>query len=125
VTEDEVHAAQSEDPSDDLAPPNGLFLLARHDDTLAGCAGLRLLTPQIAELKRLFVLPAHRGLGGGSRLLAAAEQAARDLGAAMIRLDTRHDLIEARTLYANLGYAEVPAYNDAPYADHWFEKPIT
>jgi hypothetical protein len=46
------------------------------------------------------------------------------LGVTTIRLDTRHDLIEARRLYARHGYAEIEPYSDAPYADHWFEKQL-
>jgi hypothetical protein len=41
-----------------------------------------------------------------------------------LRLDTRRDLAEERRLYAWLGYQEVPAFNDNPYADHWFAKTL-
>jgi hypothetical protein len=27
-------------------------------------------------------------------------------------------------LYRAAGYREVAAFNDEPYADHWFEKPV-
>jgi len=47
-----------------------------------------------------------RGRGGAPRLVTAAEEAARALGARTMVLDTRHDLVEARALYARLGYAE-------------------
>ncbi|WP_305070623.1 GNAT family N-acetyltransferase [Micromonospora tarensis] len=91
---------------------------------MAGCAGLRW-RPDFAELTRVFVRPAHRGVGGGAALLAAVEQAARAAGAYRIRLDTRHDLVEARALYARHGYVEIPAYSRGPYAEHWFEKQLT
>lgn len=119
----EVDAALAESPSDDLVPPTGLLLAAHHGGRLAGCAGLRW-RPGWAELTRVYVRPAHRGAGGGSALLAAVEQAARTAGADRIRLDTRTDLVEARALYARHGYAEIPAYNDDRYAQHWFEKPL-
>lgn len=125
ATDCEVDAALAEDPSDDLVPPTGLFLLARHCGDVAGCVGLRRLTPQVTELTRMYVEPASRGLGGGSRLLTAAEEAAHSLGADTMRLDTRHDLIEARALYAKHGYAEIPPYSDSRYADHWFEKRLS
>jgi hypothetical protein len=42
-----------------------------------------------------------------------------------MRLDTRKDLIEARGLRAEHGYAETPQYNAVnPYNDHWFEKKL-
>jgi GNAT superfamily N-acetyltransferase len=118
----EVDAAMGEDPNHDLVPPNGLFLLARLGGDPVGCVGLRRPAPRIAEVKRMFVRPEARGFGGGAELLAAAEHAARELGATTVRLDTRHDLVEARRLYARHGYVEIEPYSDNPYADHWFEK---
>ncbi|GAA1823252.1 GNAT family N-acetyltransferase [Planosporangium flavigriseum] len=118
----EVNDAMGSDPNHDLVPPNGLFLLARVAGRPVGCVGLRLLVPDIAEIKRMYVRPEVRGLGLGADLLAAAEDAAHALGATRTRLDTRHDLVEARRLYASHGYVEIPPYSDNPYADHWFEK---
>ncbi|MET8233283.1 GNAT family N-acetyltransferase [Micromonospora sp. NPDC005298] len=120
----EVDAALAEMPSDDLAPPGGLLLVAHHGGDPAGCAGLRWHSGW-AELTRVFVRPAHRGAGGGAALLAAVEQRARAAGATRIRLDTRHDLVEARALYVRHGYVEIPAYSHGPYAEHWYEKQLT
>jgi GNAT superfamily N-acetyltransferase len=111
----------------DLTPPRGAFLVVRggaggEDTSPAGCAGVRLLSPEIAELKRVWVRPEARRHGLGSRLLTAAEQAAVGLGATAMRLDTRSDLVEARRLYVRHGYAEIPRYHDDPYAEHFFEK---
>ncbi|MCZ7437531.1 GNAT family N-acetyltransferase [Micromonospora sp. WMMC241] len=119
----EVAAALAEMPSDDLAPPTGLLVLAHHDGRPAGCAGLRW-QPGWAELTRVYVRPAHRGSGGGAALLAAVETYADGAGADRIRLDTRADLVEARALYARHGYREIPAFNAGPYAQHWFEKTL-
>ncbi|MEH1168484.1 GNAT family N-acetyltransferase [Micromonospora sp. CPCC 205539] len=120
----EVDEALAELPSDDLAAPTGLLLIAHHGADLAGCAGLRW-HPDWAELTRVFVRPAHRGTGGGAALLAAVEQRARAAGSDRIRLDTRDDLVEARALYARHGYVEIPAYSHGPYAEHWFEKRLS
>ncbi|WP_233583720.1 GNAT family N-acetyltransferase [Micromonospora sp. CV4] len=117
----EVDAALAEMPSDDLAHPTGVLLLAHHGADLAGCAGLRWW-PDWAEMTRVFIRPAHRGAGGGAALLAALEQRARAAGVDRIRLDTRNDLVEARALYARHGYVEISAYSQGPYAEHWFEK---
>ena len=40
----------------------------------------------------------------------------------MLRLDTNSTLTVAIGLYQASGYQEVPAFNDEPYAHHWFEK---
>lgn len=122
ATEDEVKASIGEDPSTDLVEPTGRFLLAREDGRAVGCVGLRLLDAQTAEITRMFVLKSHRGRGVGTLLLAALERIAADLGAGVVRLDTRSDLVEARKLYAANGYVEIEPYSDALYVDHWFEK---
>ena len=123
-TPDEIESGLAGSPSDDLALPTGVFLLGRYGDEPAACAGLRLCAEHTVELTRVFVRPALRGTGGGARLLAAADRAARDLGASRIILDTRLDLIEARTLYLKHGYQETPAYKDDMYAEVFYAKSL-
>ncbi|MFF9024519.1 GNAT family N-acetyltransferase [Streptomyces eurythermus] len=112
------------DSGADLAPPSGCLLVGRYDGTPAGTAGVRLLDADTAELTRVFVLPDRRGRGGAPLLVTAAEEAARALGARRIVLDTRGDLVEARALYARLGYTETAPHNTDPYAEHWFAKEL-
>lgn len=111
-------------PGADLAPPGGLLLVARYGGEPAGSAGVRLLDATTAELTRVFVYAGMRGRGGAARLVSAAEDAARGLGAARLVLDTRGDLVEARALYARLGYTETEAHNTDQYAEHWFRKEL-
>ncbi|MEV6838703.1 GNAT family N-acetyltransferase [Streptomyces sp. NPDC051133] len=108
----------------ELAPPCGRLLVARYDGAPAGSAGVRLLDADTAELTRVFVIGETRGRGGAALLVAAAEEAARALGARRIVLDTRSDLVEARALYARLGYTETGPHNDDRYAEHWFRKEL-
>ncbi|WP_024877788.1 GNAT family N-acetyltransferase [Saccharomonospora piscinae] len=122
ATEAELDIAIAEDPDNALLPPHGAFLLARQDGLPVGCAGLVPLGHGMVELKRMFVVPSVRGRGLGARLLAAAEDVAAELGATVIRLDTRHDLVEAQALYRTRGFAEIPAYSEGPYAEVFFEK---
>ncbi|MEV0599531.1 GNAT family N-acetyltransferase [Streptomyces sp. NPDC050315] len=122
ATDEELDRAVAEDPVDDLMPPLGVFLLARYGDAPGGCAGVRLLAPGTAELKRMYVRPELRGSGGSGALLAAVEAAARGMGARRVRLDTRLDLVEAIGFYRRSGFVEIPAYNEGPYAQIWFEK---
>jgi len=116
----EVDAAMRDDPSDDLA----VLLGAWRDGVALGCSGLRLLGRGTGEVTRVFVRPQARRQGIGSALLRELEAAALARGVTTLRLDTRHDLVEARSLYAAHGYREVPAFNDAPYAEHWFAKAV-
>jgi GNAT superfamily N-acetyltransferase len=122
ATPEEVRAAMDAEPSADLVPPHGLFLLAQWDDTVIGCAGLRLLPARTGEITRVFVVPGARGHGVGRELLHAVEDAARQHAVSRLRLDTRSDLAEARQLYTTNGYQEVTPFNDGRFADHWYEK---
>ena len=73
ATEDEVDDALREHPGDALMPPRGLFLLAREDGAVVGCAGLELQPGGIGVLQRLFVVPGRRRHGVGARIVQAVE----------------------------------------------------
>ena len=124
ATSSEVADAMDAEPSDDLAPPGGVLLVARHGADILGCAGLRLLPAGIGEVTRVFVLPQARRRGVGGLLLCAVEDTARHHGVTRLRLDTRSDLAEARQLYAKNGFREVAPFSDGRFADHWYEKTL-
>ncbi|WP_431033132.1 GNAT family N-acetyltransferase [Streptomyces sp. P6-2-1] len=122
----ELRRALASSDHSPLAPPHGLLLVGRYGGETAGCVGLKpsRLDPHALELTRMYVRPAFRGLGGGGVLLRAAEAAARERGARRLDLDTRHDLVEARALYARHGWRETgPLWEDA-YAERWFRKEL-
>ncbi|MFJ4672611.1 GNAT family N-acetyltransferase [Kitasatospora purpeofusca] len=123
-TAEEIETGLAANSSDHLAPPAGIFLLGRYAGEADSCAGLRVLDATTVELTRVYVRPSRRGTGGGARLLAAVEEAARSLGARRIVLDTRLDLVEARALYTRHGYREIPAYGNSPYAEVWYGKDL-
>jgi len=109
----------------ELVPPAGAFFIARLRERPVGCGALKLHRDAPAELKRMWIAPAARGLGVGRRLLQELERHAREAGAAVLRLETNHALTEAIALYRRSGYLEVDAFNDEPYAHHWFEKRLS
>jgi GNAT superfamily N-acetyltransferase len=122
---DELEREVAADTGAYLSPPDGVLLVARYGGEPVGTAGVRLTDAATAELKRVFLLAEARGKGGAALLVTAAEDAARALGAERIVLDTRGDLVEARALYARLGYEESTPHNDHEYAEHWFTKKLT
>ncbi|MFK0112891.1 GNAT family N-acetyltransferase [Streptomyces sp. NPDC091217] len=109
----------------ELRPPHGLFLVARLHGEPVGCAGVKLPPGAPAEIKRMWVAPQARRLGLGRRFLTELEARAAGHGRDTLRLDTNKTLDAAITLYHSFGFQEVPAFNDEPYAHHWFEKRIT
>ena len=108
----------------DLAPPRGLAILMRVGSDPAGCGLLKFGADGVAELKRMWVASRFRGFGLGSWLLADLERQAGAHGSRLVRLETNRNLTEAISMYRCSGYREVPAFNDEPYAHHWFEKAL-
>jgi ribosomal protein S18 acetylase RimI-like enzyme len=106
----------------ELRPPAGVMLLASLGGEPVGCGALKNHPGAPSEIKRMWVAGSARGLGIGRRLLAELERRAAGGGAGSVRLETNRHLVEAIALYRSAGYVEVPAFNDEPFADHWFEK---
>jgi GNAT superfamily N-acetyltransferase len=111
-------------PPADLVPPSGVLLLALADGEPAGLGGVRHLDTEVAEVKSMYVAPAHRGTGLGRRILARLDEIALEHGCSAVRLDTSDYLTPAVGLYRAAGYREVPAYNKNPKADLWFERSL-
>lgn len=109
----------------ELTPPAGALLIARLRQQPVGCGALKFHADAPAELKRMWVAPAVRGLGVGRRLLHELEQQAKAMGAHVIRLETNRALSEAISLYRLNGYREAEAFNHEPYAHYWFEKQLS
>ena len=107
---------------EDMAPPSGLFVIARLDGDAVGCGGFKRVDRATGEIKRVWTAPSARGLGVARRMLRALEAAAREAGVKTLRLDTNRALTEAHALYRSEGYREIARFNDNPYAHHWFEK---
>jgi putative acetyltransferase len=93
---------------------------------VAGCCALRPLDtadyPNAAEMKRLYVRPAFRGVGLGRQLAEAVLDVARGAGYQCVLLDTLDDMESARALYEDLGFVEVPPYYHNPIAGSHYLK---
>ena len=106
-----------------LTPPHGYFVVARLNAEPVGCGALKCHAAY-GEIKRMWVATSARGLGLGTRILLRLEELARERRLPLLRLETNKALIEAQALYRRNGFREVPAFNDEPYAHHWFEKAL-
>ncbi len=103
--------APNEDPTD-FAPPLGVFLVAYADGIPCACGGMRAYRPGVAEIKKMYVTPTHRGRGLGRRILDNLEQAAHAASARRIILETGSRNTEALSLYIRAGHRAIPAYRE-------------
>lgn len=106
-------------------PPLDTFTVATSDGVPVACGGLQALGDGVDEVKRMWVDPRWRGAGLGSRLLRHLEEVARGRGRGVVRLDTNGTLDEAIAMYDRAGYRRIERYNDNPYAELFFEKPLS
>jgi GNAT superfamily N-acetyltransferase len=107
-----------------LDAPSGAFIVGHVRGRPITCGGVQRLSKGVAEIKRMWVEPGHRGLGIGKRMLSELEDHAARLGYDIVRLDTNTVLTEAIAMYVSAGYVEIERYNDNPYARHFFEKQL-
>lgn len=87
------------------------ILLAQLEERLAGVVVLSE-RDGIAEIKRLWAVPAARGRGVGSALLDSAVHAAAESGAIEVRLSVWDWRQAALRLYESRGFERVPSWDD-------------
>jgi DNA-binding MarR family transcriptional regulator/ribosomal protein S18 acetylase RimI-like enzyme len=104
--------------------PNGAFVVVYLSGEPVGCGAVKHHPGDVSDIKRMWIAESARGLGLGRRLLQHLEGLARKHGSNEARLETGDVLGEAIALYRSAGYVEVPPFNDEPFADRWFRKPL-
>ena len=98
---------------DSVLAPKGAFLVARLDGEPVGCGALRPAPTgeaATAEVKRMYVAPAARGMGISRLLLVALEERAAALGYRRVILETGIRQHEAMALYESAGYGPIVSY---------------
>jgi GNAT superfamily N-acetyltransferase len=106
----------------EMVPPDGVFLVGYEDGDPIAIGGVRRIDAATAEIKRMYVVPEARSRGAGRALLAALENAARELGYERVRLDAGPAQQHSRVLFADTGYVEIAPYNANHIADYFAEK---
>ncbi|WP_432050863.1 GNAT family N-acetyltransferase [Verrucosispora sp. NA02020] len=114
----ELDARYGCDDHEPGTPPSAetisVFLVARDaTGTAVGCGGLRLLGPDSAEIKRMYVVPPARGTGVAVAVLRALEEAARQAGVRTLLLETGTAQPDAQRFYEREGYRRID--NFGPY----------
>ncbi|MBN3756659.1 GNAT family N-acetyltransferase [Paraburkholderia sp. Tr-20389] len=96
--------------------PSGVFFIAEADGELAGCGGLLRHSDEVAEVKRLYVRPAYRGLALGEQLMKRVIDRAKSSGYARLVLDSVPQTAFAQGLYERMGFTETAPYYANPVA---------
>lgn len=106
--------------------PPGTLLLAYRSHHPVGCVGLAPRPPAgTAEIKRLYVRPAHRG-GLGRILMNHAHQHAARHHFTRVVLDVLPTRTSVISFYRRLGYTDVEPYNaESPIPMIYMQRPIT
>jgi len=94
------------------AKPDGVILLAKHNNEVAACVMLSKFDASSCEMKRLFVKPEKRGYGIATELCNALFETAKANHYEFMRLDTGEFHHEALSLYERLGFKRRDAYYD-------------
>ena len=108
----------------EVRPPKGAFVVAYVRGEAIGCGAVKHQPGEVTDVKRMWVAESARGLGLGRRILEHLERLARERGSSEVRLETSDVLPEAIALYRSARYVEAAPFNDEPFADRWFTKPL-
>jgi putative acetyltransferase len=101
--------------------PGGAFdVLTDATGRIVGTVGLFPLSDGRCELRKMYLLPEHRGHGLGGGLLRHAAARARELGFTRIELETATVLETARRMYESFGFrpftpCQMPSRCDRAY----------
>jgi len=106
----------------ELCPPDGTFLVGYEDDAPACCGGVKRLSGDACEIKKMFVTADARGRGSARELLVELERRARELGFSIVRLDTGPRQPRAQRMYERAGYVAIENFNANPVATFFAEK---
>jgi putative acetyltransferase len=98
-----------------VSVPRSVFLVVRSGGEAVGCGALVPMEDEVAEIKRMFVVPGERGHGIAKKILEELERFARDFEYDAIRLETGVKQPESIALYGKSGFYRVP--NFAPFED--------
>ena len=112
-----------------MADPSTTLFVARDESGRAvGMGALKVHSPEIGEVKRMFTDPAIRGQRVGSSILQCIVNLAREkgLGTLMLETGTGEGMAEAHRLYSRSGFQPRGPFLDYPDSQWsaFFEMPL-
>lgn len=92
------------------ARPGAAYFVIERDGAVLGGGGIAALegVDGVCELRKMYFLPALRGLGAGTALIARCLHAARRLGHRQCYLETLTGMDAAQALYERAGFQRIP-----------------
>jgi ribosomal protein S18 acetylase RimI-like enzyme len=97
--------------------PYGTFVVAKDNDNIVGCVGLKKLDESICEMKRLFVNDKYKGKGIGRKLVEIIIEEAKNKNYKRMRLDTLRTMGNALKIYSKNNFYEIKPYYTNPNND--------
>lgn len=94
----------------DLKPPKGVIYLLREEGEIVGMGGLRKVSEETGEIKRMYIRPAHRGKGYGKQMLSKLLEVGREFGCSSFVLETSKFMTAAQHIYSSAGFVEREEY---------------
>lgn len=94
------------------AEPRCAYFVVERDGKVVGGAGVAPLAggdPDVCELRKMYFLPALRGMGAGAAMMQTCLKAARGLGFKRCYLETLRGMDAAMRLYERTGFQRIAA----------------
>ena len=107
------YAASVLDKLCDWSPPEGVFYLIRRQGRFSAMGGLRRLSADTAEVKRIYVHPESRGSKLGELILERLLNDAAAFGYKLVRLDSAPFMKSAHRIYEAAGFVDREPYLEA------------
>jgi ribosomal protein S18 acetylase RimI-like enzyme len=84
--------------------------LVKEDGEIAGMGGIRKLSDETGEIKRMYIRPLYRGRGYGKQLLNKLLEKGREFGCSSFVLETSKFMTVAQYIYRSAGFVEREEY---------------
>ena len=108
----DLFTLESPGPANPPNPAGGIYLLGYLDDQPVVSGALRPLGQEMVEIRRIFVSQEARRAGLGRAMLQALEEAAREFGYKVMRLETGNRQDPAMALYVSCGFDRIEAFGE-------------
>jgi len=108
----ELHDQDAPWPTNPPTPAGGVYLLGYAGGTAVAGGALRPLSPNVAEVRRMYVSRPARRRGYARAMLESLEANAKKLGYGTLRLETGNKQMSAMALYESCGFHRIEPFGE-------------